>query len=279
MRKYRSILSVIFFFLYMSAIAALTVARGGEKYHGWEVDDEREIEQGYLIMDKKPGITAVEPTKGGGIVVSPFAIQVENIIFEYVSYDDLIFVPDDGVPSMVLVFGKGSVVSTLYMDSDAKRVLDSSDHSNVEIVGVTSLKVKKSDIKKATETNPGVYAVDVTDTGGDKNIKTAIDGELMTGSKVVYPQIAGSGTPAKGATVIIKESKDISFFEIRSMNDFLLWINLKFSMNLNNEEKKIFREGILTALEKTVEDNTAGAPGIKTVAGQVTSENTCVAVG
>lgn len=272
MRKNELILAFFLLFLYIYAMAAMAAAEEDD-------DEEHYTEKGHIIHHKKTKISAIDPTKGGGVVVSSVAIQVDKVVFEYGNYDDLIFVPDDGVPSMVLVFDKGSIVSTLYIDDDAKELLEKDKKNVIEIVGMTSIKVKRSDIKSAEEIDNGIYAVDVKDIGGEHNIKNALDGELVTGSKIVYPQIVGSDTPAKGATVIIKESKDIGFFEIRSINDFMLWLNLKFSMNLNNDEKKVFRDGIFATLEKTVEDNTAGAPGIKKLAAQALSEDTCVAVG
>lgn len=276
MRKIILFSAVILSFIYVSFIASVAAAVDEDEYFDYS-DEIKEI--GDIIEHVPSGIVAIDPTKAGGVVVSPFAIQIQHVGFEYANYDDLIFVPDDGVPSMVLVFGKGSVVSTLYLDDDAKKLLESNNKNDVEIVGMVSLIVSKSDLRKAEETVSGVYAVDVKDTGGEHNIKNALDGELVTGSKIVYPQIVGSDTPVKGARVIIKESKDISFFEIRSINDFMLWLNLKFSMNLNNDEKKIFRDGIFATLEKTVEDNTAGAPAMKKMAAQGLSEDTCVAVG
>ncbi|RLG15269.1 MAG: hypothetical protein DRN71_01755 [Candidatus Nanohalarchaeota archaeon] len=231
--------------------------------------------KGVMWVDEESGAVAIDPTELGGTVTDSLEIAIEGIAFEYTNISDFVLVPNDGKPSMVLIFNKGSTESTLYIDNDAKELLDSKKNK-IEIIGASSLKVKKSDLKKAPETE--IYEIEVKDNNGKKNLKNAIDNELVTGSKVIYPQISGPSTNAKGSTVIIKKSEDIGLFDIKSINDFMLWINLKFDMNLKNEEKLILQDGIFATLEKAVEDNTASIPGESTESEQVISENTCVAI-
>ena len=78
--------------------------------------------------------------------------------------------------------------------------------------------------------------------------------------------------------MIIKKTENIGLFDIKSINDFMLWVNLKFSMDLKNEEKQILQDGIFATLEKVVEDNTAAIPGESTESQQVISENTCTVI-
>ncbi len=238
-------------------------------------DDDRRIGRRGHYWDHKSGITAIDPTELGGIVTTPIGITIEDVTFIYTSYSDFVLVPSDGIPSMVLIFSKGSTESTLYIDNDAKELLDDKK-SKIEIIGVNSLKVIKSDLEKSGESE--LYSIKVKDNNGKKNLKNVLDNELATGSKIIYPQITSPSSSTKGSKVIIKESKDIGFFSIKSINDFMLWINLRFNMNLNNEEKEIFQEGILTTLEKAVEDCAAGLPGKNIEVQQVITENTCVAV-
>jgi len=208
-------------------------------------------------IDKKTNIVAIDPVELGGTVTAPLEISIESVGFEYTDYDSFVLVPDDGIPSMVLIFSKGSIKSTLYMDNDARALLDTRD-SKIEIAGATSLKVDKSDIKKAE--NMELYVIDVRDNKGRTNLKKAMNSELRTGSKSIYPQISTGELRTRGSSVIIKEPKEIGFFDIRSISDLFLWLNLKFGMNLDNKEKKILQEGIYSTLQKAVEDSTATPP-------------------
>ncbi len=237
--------------------------------------DKKITKKGHRWKHEKSGITAIDPTELGGIVTNPIGITIEDVTFIYTNYSDFVLVPGDGIPSMVFIFNKGSTESTLYIDNDAKELLDDKK-SKIEIIGVDSLKIEKSDLEKSGESE--LYSIEVKDNNGKKNLKNALDNELATGSKIIYPQITSPSTHTKGSEVIIKESKDTGFFSIRNINDFMLWINLKFNMNLNNEEKEIFQEGILTTLEKVVEDCAADLPGKSIEVQQVITENTSVAV-
>lgn len=220
-------------------------------------DPDIRIERKVYWIDKSTNIIAIDPTDLGGTFVSPLEISIESVGFKYKGYDSFVFVPDDGVVSMVLIFEEGSIESTLYMDNDARALLDSED-SKIEIAGVTSLKVDKSDVKKAEGME--LYAIEIRDNKGRTNLKRAMDSELMTGNKVVYPQILIGELETKGSTVVIKEPEDIGFFDIRGINDFLLWLNLKFGMNLDNKEKKILREGIYLTLQRAVDESVASSP-------------------
>ncbi len=239
-------------------------------------DDDRKItRRNHDRWNKRSGITAIDPTERSDTVVDPREISIENVGFKYTDYDSFILVPDDGIPSMTLIFKKGSIESTLYIDNDAKELLDDKKN-NIKIIGVNSLNVKKTDITKIPESE--LYKIEVKDNNSKKNLKNTIDNELLTGSKVIYPQISGPSTDAKGSAVIIKKSVDVGLVDIKSINDFMLWVNLKFDMNLKNEEKQILQNGIFATLEKAVEDNTASTPGESTETEQVISENTCVAI-
>ncbi len=220
-------------------------------------DPDIKIERKVYWIDKRTNIVAIDPTDMGGTIVSPLEISIDSVGFEYMDYGSFVFVPDDGMPSMVLVFNKGSIRSILYMDNDARALLDSED-SEIEIAGVTSLKVDKSDVKKAEGME--LYGIEVRDRKGRTNLKRAMDSELRTGSKSIYPQISAGELRTKGSSVVIKEPEDIGFFDIRSISDLFLWLNLKFGMNLENKEKKILREGIYSTLQKAVDESTATPP-------------------
>ena len=217
-------------------------------------DPDIKIERKVYWIDKRTNIVAIDPTDLGGAIVSPLEVSIDGVGFEYTDYGSFVFVPDDGVPSMVMVFSKGSIKSTLYMDNDARALLDSDD-SEIEIVGVNLLKVDKSDVKKAEDME--LYVIEVRDSKGRTNLKRAMDSELRTGSKSIYPQISAGELRTKGSSVVIKEPDDIGFFDIRSISDLFLWLNLKFGMNLENKEKKILQEGIYSALQKAVDESTA----------------------
>ncbi len=212
-------------------------------------DSVAAVEGSAYWVDEQTGIVAIDPTELGGTVTAPHQISIESIGFGYMDYNSFVLVPHDGVPSIVLIFSKGSVQSNLYMDDDARELLYAED-SRIEIIGMASMKVDKSDIKKLE--NMALYVIEVKDNRGRMNLKNALESELATGKKVVYPLISGSRSKIKGSSVTVKEYKNIGFFDIRSINDFLLWLNLKFSMNLNNKEKKILQKGILATLEETV---------------------------
>ncbi len=275
MKKIETIVILFVFLLYISFLIHPVLADKDDKDGKDGKDGEKTTKKGKFWMNKESGAVAIDPTELGGTVTGPLEITIEGISFEYTNISDFVLVPNDGIPSMVLIFNKGSIESTLYIDNDAKELLDS-ENSKIEIIGASSLNVKESDLKKAPETE--IYKIEVKDNNGKKNLKNAIDNELLTGSKVIYPQISGKNTKTKGSAVIIKKSEDIGFFDIKSINDFMLWINLKFDMNLKNEEKQILQDGIFATLEKTVEDNTAAIPGESTESEQVISENTCVAI-
>ncbi len=212
-------------------------------------DSVAAVEGSAYWVDEQTGIVAIDPTELGGTVTALHQISIESIGFGYTDYNSFVLVPHDSVPSIVLIFSKGSVQSNLYMDDDARELLYAED-SRIEIIGMASMKVDKSDIKKLE--NMALYVIEVKDNRGRMNLKNALESELATGKKVVYPLISGSRSKIKGSSVTVKEYKNIGFFDIRSINDFLLWLNLKFSMNLNNKEKKILQEGILATLEETV---------------------------
>lgn len=212
------------------------------------------IERETYWIDEETNIVAIDPTQLGGVITSPYEVSIENIGIKYMDYESFVLVPDDGIPSMVLIFSKGSLRSTLYMDNDARELLDSKE-SKIEIVGTKSLNVRKPEIKKVDNTR--LYSIDVRDIRGSKNLKRTLDNEIMTGNKVIYPHISRGESKIEGSKVIIKESRDISLFEIRSISDLLLWINLRFNMNLDNKEKGILQDGIYATLEKAVEENTA----------------------
>jgi len=212
-------------------------------------DSVAAVEGSAYRVDEQTGIVAIDPTELGGTVTAPHQISIESIGFGYMDYNSFVLVPHDGVPSMVLIFSKGSVQSNLYMDDDARELLYAED-SRIEIVGMASMRVDKSDIKKLE--NMALYVIEVKDNIGRTNLENALESELATGKKVVYPLISGSRSKIEGSSVTVKEYKNIGFFDIRSINDFLLWLNLKFSMNLNNKEKKILQKGILATLEETV---------------------------
>ncbi len=207
------------------------------------------VEGSAYWVDEQTGIVAIDPTELGGTVTALRQISIESIGFEYRDYNSFVLVPHDGVPSMVLVFSKGSVRSNLYMDDDARELLYAKD-SKVEIIGMASMRVDKSDIKKLE--NMALHVIEVKDNRGRTNLENALESELATGKKVVYPLISGSRSKTEGSSVTVKEYKNLGFFDIRSINDFLLWLNLKFSMNLNNKEKKILQKGILATLEEAV---------------------------
>ncbi len=275
----KGVLIIIFVFLLCFSfliIPALAGKGGGGKGFS-ELKEDFSKSKGMFWKHRhiKSLARAIDPTELGGIVMSPLEITIEGITFIYTNYSDFVLVPSDGIPSMVFIFNKGSTESILYIDNDAKELLDD-QKSKIEIIGVNSLKVKKSDLEKSGESE--LYSIKVKDNNGKRNLKNVLDNELATGSKIIYPQITSPSTNTKGSEVIIKESKDVGFFSIRSINDFMLWINLRFNMNLNNEEKEIFQEGILTTLEKAVEDCAAGVPGENIEVQQVITENTCVAV-
>ncbi len=207
------------------------------------------VEGSAYWVDEQTGIVAIDPTELGGTVTAPHQITIEGIGFGYMDYNSFVLVPHDDVPSLVLIFGKGSVQSNLYMDDDARELLYATD-SKVEIIGMASMRVDKSDIKRLK--NMALYVIEVKDNRGRTNLENALESELATGKKVVYPLISGGRSRIEGSSVTVKEYKDLGFFDIRSINDFLLWLNLKFSMNLNNREKKILQKGILATLEETV---------------------------
>ncbi|MEA3342913.1 MAG: hypothetical protein U9Q92_02005 [archaeon] len=212
-------------------------------------DSVAAVEGSAYWVDEQTGIVAIDPTELGGTVTALHQISIESIGFGYMDYNSFVLVPHDGVPSMVMIFGKGSVQSNLYMDDDARELLYAED-SRIEIVGMASMRVDKSDIKKLE--NMALYVIEVKDNRGRTNLENALESELATGKKVVYPLISGSGSKIEGSSVTVKEYKNIVFFDIRSINDFLLWLNLKFGMNLNNKEKKILQKGILATLEEAV---------------------------
>lgn len=214
-------------------------------------DSVAAVEGSAYWVDEQTDIVAIDPTELGGTVTALYQISIEGIGFGYGDYNSFVLVPHDGVPSMVLIFSKGSVQSNLYMDDDARELLYAED-SRIEIIGMTSMRVDKSDIKKLE--NMSLYVIEIKDNRGRTNLENALESELVTGKKVVYPLISGSGSKTEGSSVTVKEYKNIGFFDIRSINDFLLWLNLKFSMNLNNKEKKILQKGILATLEETVAD-------------------------
>ncbi len=258
-------------------------------------DPDVKVKEETYWIDKKTNIIAIDPTVLGGTVTSVVKtdaasvktvdnlprsadrpvdysgefvgmvseivtshelveISIDNIGFKYENYDSFVLVPDDGIPSMVLVFSKGSVISHLHMDNDARALLDNSD-SIIEIVGTTTMNIDKSDIKKTEGIE--LYTIEIRDKEGRKNLKMAMDSELKTGSKSIYPMISAGELRTKGTRVLIKTSREIGFFEIRSINDLLLWLNLKFGMNLDNKEKQILQEGIYSTLQKAVDDATA----------------------
>ncbi len=203
-------------------------------------------------IHEEAGIVAVDPSGRGGAVTSGRKISINGVGFEYSGYSPFVLVSGDGVPSMVMIFSRGSIESTLYMDDDAKELLDSPD-SRIEIAGTNSVKVDKSDIKKAEDMD--LYLIEVRSRNGGANLESAIDSEIVNGGMVIYPQILGVESEVAGSKVLVNEYEDIGFFDVRSMSDFFLWINLKFNMNLNNNEKKILQKGILETLEDTVEAN------------------------
>lgn len=208
-------------------------------------------------IDKGVGVVAIDPSGMGGAVTSASTISINGIGFEYSGYTPFVLVSDDGVPSMVLIFGQGSIKSTLYMDNDAKELLDSPD-SKIEIVGSSSVKVDESDIRKAEDMD--LYLIEVRNSDGGANLKGAFEHEIKDGGMVIYPQISGVDSEVMGSKVLVDEYEDIGFFEISSLSDFFLWINLKFGMNLNNEEKEVLQNGILETLEEAVEANRCYVP-------------------
>ncbi len=203
-------------------------------------------------IDERTGIVAIDPSGRGGAVTSGRQISVRGVGFEYMDYGSFVLVPDDGVSSMVLIFSRGSIKSTLYMDNDARELLDDPD-SRIDISGTSLMKVNKSNVRKAEGME--LYVIETRNRKGGAELENAFGRELMSGSRVIYPQISSGGSEVMGSKVLVKEYRDIGFFEIRSISDFFLWLNLKFNMNLNNKEKKILQKGIFETLEETVEAN------------------------
>ncbi len=203
-------------------------------------------------IDEETGIVAIDPSGRGGAVTSGRQISISGIGFEYMDYGSFVLVPDDGIPSMVLIFGRGSIKSTLYMDNDARKLLDDPD-SRIEISGTSLIKVDKSDVRKAEDMD--LYVIEIRNINGGTDLESAFERELMKGSWVISAKISVGESEIIASKVMIEEYRDIRFFEIRSISDLFLWLNLKFSMNLNNEEKKILQKGILETLDETVEAN------------------------
>lgn len=217
-------------------------------------DSNAAIEGTTYWIDEETSIIAIDPSGGGKAVTSEHQIAISGIGFEYEDHNSFVLVPDDGVPSMVLIFDKGSIKSTLYMDNDALKLLDDPD-SRIEIAGTGSMKVDKSDVRKVEDL--GLYVVEVRNREGGTNLEL----ELMSGNRVIYPLISTGKSEIIGSKVMVSEYTDIRFFEIRSISDLFLWLNLKFNMNLNNKEKKILQKGILETLEETVEANSRYVSG------------------
>ncbi len=203
-------------------------------------------------IDEVTGIVAIDPSSGGETVTSEHTISIGDTGFEYDDYDSFVLVPDDDVPSMVLIFDEGSIKSTLYLDNDAIKLLED-PNSSIEIGGTLSMTVDKSDIKKVTTL--GLYVVEIKSIDGRTNLETGLERELMSGSMVIYPLISTGESEIMGSRVIIDEYTDLRFFEIRSISDLFLWLNLKFNMDLNNNEKQIMQKGILDSLDEMVEAN------------------------
>ena len=215
-------------------------------------DSIPEIEGTTYYIDEGTGVVAIDPSGGGETITSENTISIGSTGFGYDDYDSFVLVPDDGVPSMVLIFDEGSIKSTLYLDNDAIKLLED-PNSSIEIGGTVAMTVDKSDIKKVTTL--GLYVVEVKSIDGGSNLETGLERELMSGSMVIYPLISTGESEIMGSRVIIDEYTDPRFFEIRSISDLFLWLNLKFNMDLNNKEKKIMQKGILDSLDEMVEAN------------------------
>ncbi|MFH1431683.1 MAG: hypothetical protein ABIG84_00495 [archaeon] len=259
MKKIKMLLVFLIIASYISFSISTSFAE--EDYHHdndnpyQEEFEQNLVKEGKFLRHKDTGILAHNPDELDGTVTSPTELTIDKIAFKYKNYNNFIMIPDDNEPSIILIFNKGSVKSTLYIDKKAKEILDESG-SSIEIIteGSTSssLIVDKSDIQP-TDTS-GIFAIEIKDKDSKKDLTGAIKNELKTGSKTIYPKITSPDSTITGSKVTIK---DPTLTSIKNFKDLILWINLQFNTNLDNDEKKILKDGILLTLEKTVEDATS----------------------
>ncbi|MFH1126980.1 MAG: hypothetical protein V1718_02625 [archaeon] len=240
------------------------------------------IRDGIYIRHNETGIIAIDPSELGGTVTSPSKpnepteISIDGIAFRYNDgnpFEPFVFDPEDGEPSMVIIFKKGSIKSTLYLDEDAKKALDEGGTIEIIVEGsqTSPLIVNKSDIQKSKE--PGLYLIELKDSDHKNDLKETFE-ELKPKSKTIYPKITTSKSSAKGTTITVKESEEVN--PLNSFNEFILWTNMKMNVDFDNDEKKILKEGILLTLEKTVEDRTASPEDKSTEPEDTYPDDVCV---